>query len=118
MASRAKAWVSILSWYQSQASFSGAKKVPSSSVDVVYSTVLFMHHPPFRTGMQAMDRMGLEGAERLERAVAPYENVERILCGHLHVSHVEAVETEGAPRLVVASAGTATSTRGRGVPAQ
>jgi 3',5'-cyclic AMP phosphodiesterase CpdA len=47
-------------------------------------TVLFMHHPPFRTGMQAMDRMGLEGAERLERTVAPYENVERVLCGHLH----------------------------------
>lgn len=47
-------------------------------------TVLFMHHPPFRTGMEAMDRMGLDGAERLERTVAPYENVERILCGHLH----------------------------------
>ncbi len=47
-------------------------------------TVLFMHHPPFRTGMQAMDRMGLDGAERLERAIAPYENVERVLCGHLH----------------------------------
>jgi 3',5'-cyclic-AMP phosphodiesterase len=47
-------------------------------------TVIFMHHPPFRTGMQAMDAMGLEGAERLERAVAPYDNVERIVCGHLH----------------------------------
>jgi 3',5'-cyclic AMP phosphodiesterase CpdA len=47
-------------------------------------TVLFMHHPPFRTGMQAMDRMGLEGADRLERTIAPYGNVERVLCGHLH----------------------------------
>ena len=47
-------------------------------------TVVFMHHPPFRTGMQAMDRMGLEGAERLASAVAPFRNVERILCGHLH----------------------------------
>lgn len=47
-------------------------------------TVIFMHHPPFRTGMQAMDGMGLQGAERVERAVAPYGNVERLLCGHLH----------------------------------
>lgn len=47
-------------------------------------TIIFMHHPPFRTGLQAMDRMGLEGAERLERAIGPYCNVERIVCGHLH----------------------------------
>lgn len=47
-------------------------------------TIVFMHHPPFRAGMQAMDRMGLEGAERLEQTIAPYSNVERVVCGHLH----------------------------------
>jgi Icc protein len=47
-------------------------------------TVVFMHHPPFRTGMRAMDRMGLEGAERVEQAIGPYGSVERVLCGHLH----------------------------------
>jgi 3',5'-cyclic AMP phosphodiesterase CpdA len=47
--------------------------------------------------------------------------VDLILCGHLHTSHVEHVEvvspSEADPdghRLVIASAGTATSTRGRG----
>lgn len=47
-------------------------------------TAIFMHHPPFRTGIAAMDGMGLEGAERLAAAIAPHRNVERVMCGHLH----------------------------------
>jgi len=47
-------------------------------------TVLFMHHPPFRTGIEYMDNIGLEGADALAAAVARYPNVERVLCGHLH----------------------------------
>jgi len=40
--------------------------------------------------------------------------VHLILCGHLHVSHVEPLQVVPAPRrIVVASAGTATSNRGR-----
>lgn len=41
--------------------------------------------------------------------------VDLILCGHLHVSHIEPVDVIPAEhRLVIASAGTATSSRGRG----
>jgi 3',5'-cyclic AMP phosphodiesterase CpdA len=48
------------------------------------NTVLAMHHPPFRTGIEAMDAMGLEDAPALAEMVARYPGVERILCGHLH----------------------------------
>lgn len=47
-------------------------------------TVLFMHHPPFVTGLGAMDAMGLEGSDGFARVVGGYDQVERILCGHLH----------------------------------
>ncbi len=48
-------------------------------------TVLLMHHPPFRTGMAGLDRMGLvEGREPLARCVARSGCVERILSGHVH----------------------------------
>lgn len=48
-------------------------------------TALAMHHPPFATGIEHMDRMGLlRGAEALEAIVARHPNVQRIMCGHLH----------------------------------
>jgi 3',5'-cyclic-AMP phosphodiesterase len=47
-------------------------------------TIIAQHHPPFRTGMQHMDRMGLEGIEGLAAVIARHQQVERILCGHLH----------------------------------
>jgi 3',5'-cyclic AMP phosphodiesterase CpdA len=47
-------------------------------------TVIFMHHPPFRTGIRAMDALGLAGAETLGEVVQRYPRVERVLCGHLH----------------------------------
>jgi 3',5'-cyclic-AMP phosphodiesterase len=48
-------------------------------------TVLFMHHPPFATGLQAMDGMRLnEGEPRLAELVRAHGNVERVLCGHVH----------------------------------
>jgi predicted phosphodiesterase len=46
-------------------------------------------------------------------AVAAEAGVDLILCGHLHVSHIEAVDVAPGRRIVVASAGTATSNRGR-----
>ncbi|MGE0098029.1 MAG: phosphodiesterase [Hydrogenophaga sp.] len=49
-------------------------------------TLVAMHHPPFATGIEHMDDMGLEGAEAFESIVAPYAHLERILCGHLHRS--------------------------------
>lgn len=49
-------------------------------------TLVFMHHPPFATGIQYMDAMGLKHPERLAAVVARYPNVERLVCGHLHRS--------------------------------
>lgn len=47
-------------------------------------TVLFMHHPPFRTGIEQMDRWSLADPEAFGAIVARHAQVERILCGHLH----------------------------------
>jgi 3',5'-cyclic AMP phosphodiesterase CpdA len=48
-------------------------------------TVLFMHHPPFRTGIYHMDQINLiEGAEGLGAIVRRNPQVERVLCGHVH----------------------------------
>jgi Icc protein len=47
-------------------------------------TVIFMHHPPFATGIVHMDALGLAGAEGLAAIVARHPQVERVLCGHLH----------------------------------
>lgn len=50
-------------------------------------TLIFMHHPPITTGLQDMDRMGLlAGKEEFMRLVAAHQNVEAILCGHMHRS--------------------------------
>ena len=46
--------------------------------------VIFMHHPPFPTGIDYMDGIGLEGADMLAEVVRRHPQVERVLCGHLH----------------------------------
>lgn len=47
--------------------------------------IIAMHHPPFKTLIGHMDSMGLlQGADELERLVARFANVERIICGHVH----------------------------------
>ena len=74
--------------------------------------VLTLHH--HLTKIQGLGPHDV--AKRAERAlkVASEAGVDLILCGHLHISHIEPVEIiPGSHRLVVASAGTATSTRGR-----
>lgn len=47
-------------------------------------TLLFMHHPPMRTGQAALDKMGFEDPTSLEAVVRKHPQVERILCGHVH----------------------------------
>jgi 3',5'-cyclic AMP phosphodiesterase CpdA len=48
-------------------------------------TVLFMHHPPFRTGIHHMDQINLvAGADALGALVRRNPQVERVLCGHVH----------------------------------
>ncbi|MCX7273455.1 MAG: phosphodiesterase [Burkholderiales bacterium] len=47
--------------------------------------IVAMHHPPFTTLIGHMDAIGLRsGHERLRRLVAAHDNIERIICGHLH----------------------------------
>lgn len=47
-------------------------------------TVILMHHPPFKTGVPFMDGQDFEGADAFTGIVGRHENVERVLCGHLH----------------------------------
>jgi 3',5'-cyclic AMP phosphodiesterase CpdA len=47
-------------------------------------TVLAMHHPPFDTAIEHMDRHGLTNPERFAAVVRRHPQIERIVCGHLH----------------------------------
>jgi 3',5'-cyclic-AMP phosphodiesterase len=47
-------------------------------------TVVMMHHPPFATGIDPMDRMGYRETAAFAAIVARNPQIERILCGHLH----------------------------------
>lgn len=47
-------------------------------------TLIFMHHPPFRTGVQWMDAAGLRGSRKMERVVLRHRQVVRVTCGHIH----------------------------------
>lgn len=46
--------------------------------------VIFMHHPPFRTGLVSMDEMGLLDRAAFAEVIDRHDHIERILCGHLH----------------------------------
>jgi len=47
--------------------------------------VLFMHHPPFDTGISFFDGAKLNvGHERLAEIVGRHPQVERVMCGHVH----------------------------------
>ena len=48
-------------------------------------TVVFMHHPPFDTGITYFDGHKLNvGHERLAAIVGGHPQVERVMCGHVH----------------------------------
>jgi 3',5'-cyclic-AMP phosphodiesterase len=47
-------------------------------------TAVLMHHPPFLTGIERMDRAGLRGTDAFAAIIGRHPQVERILCGHLH----------------------------------
>ena len=49
-------------------------------------TMEFMHHPPFRTKIDAMDGIMCRGGDALAELISMYDNVERVACGHLHRS--------------------------------
>lgn len=49
-------------------------------------TLVFLHHPPFRTGIPRMDDIGLDGvsAGRLGQIVSRHGQIELVTAGHLH----------------------------------
>lgn len=47
-------------------------------------TVIFQHHPPFVTGIDWMDRVGLENREQEAEVVARHPQVQLVTSGHVH----------------------------------
>lgn len=47
-------------------------------------TFIFMHHPPFPTGVDFLDRHPFKQADRLEAVIEKHPQVIWIACGHLH----------------------------------
>lgn len=63
-------------------------------------TVIFMHHPPFKTGIKAMDDMGLKDAAAFGDILQKHNQISRIFCGHLHrsiLSDFRGVQTQVCP---------------------
>jgi len=77
--------------------------------------VLTVHHHLYH--LDALGDHDVSRGARLALDAAQRARVDLVLCGHLHTSHVQTVELADADgdghRLVIASAGTATSSRGR-----
>lgn len=46
--------------------------------------LIFMHHPPVRTGVSAMDAIGLARNPRFEAALRKHDGQLQIACGHVH----------------------------------
>lgn len=87
-----------------------------SEVEASFKILVVHHH------LLQLQEIGAHDVMRRARQalrLASRVGVDLVLCGHLHVSHVEPVELDPAGhRLVIVSAGTATSNRGRGAHRQ
>lgn len=49
-------------------------------------TLIFMHHPPVKVGVLEADYDGFAGAGALGAIIEKYNNIERIVCGHIHLT--------------------------------
>ena len=47
-------------------------------------TLVFLHHPPFATGIGFMDKIRLEDADALAAVIGRHGHVGLIACGHVH----------------------------------
>lgn len=73
--------------------------------------ILAIHHHLRR--LQALWHHDVVGGANAAWQCVCEANINLVLCGHLHVAQVEAVEVAPGKTIVIASAGTATSDRGR-----
>ena len=48
-------------------------------------TLIFLHHPPLKLGVPETDVCGFIGAEAFGELVQSYPNIQRVLCGHIHL---------------------------------
>ena len=74
--------------------------------------ILVVHHHLIKNRMLGRTDISIGAAKAVNLAAA--SGVDLLLCGHYHISNVTAHNVGGAHKIVVASAGTATSSRGRG----
>jgi 3',5'-cyclic AMP phosphodiesterase CpdA len=49
-----------------------------------HPTLVFLHHPPFETGIWWMDAIGLTGRRQLEAIIRRHAHVEAVVAGHVH----------------------------------
>ncbi len=49
-------------------------------------TILFIHHPPVDVGVRETHDDGFEGADLLAEIIQSHSNIERIICGHIHLN--------------------------------
>lgn len=83
-------------------------------IDMGVFKILVVHH--HLTQIQALGPHDIAQNARISLELAGAVGIDLILCGHLHVSHIEPIEIiPHNHRVVIASAGTATSSRGRGL---
>jgi 3',5'-cyclic-AMP phosphodiesterase len=47
-------------------------------------TIVFMHHPPFKTGIKPVDALGFRGVDHFAALIRRHPQVVRILSGHIH----------------------------------
>ena len=74
--------------------------------------ILVAHHHFFKNPALGRTDVALGAAKTIKVAIAL--GVDLLLCGHYHISNVTAHDVGNGRKIVVASAGTATSSRGRG----
>lgn len=46
--------------------------------------MIFMHHPPFASGIAFMERWPFKGAKEFTALISRYDHIIQIVCGHLH----------------------------------
>jgi len=52
--------------------------------DTKKPTVIFMHHPPFKSGIAVMDTLNCANGDKMAEILEQHDNILRVLCGHVH----------------------------------